>query len=223
MSSATFAQKIAFVDTDEILSGIDYAHRYMTGRTEIRDPHRSWSIFFKTDFIKNNKLYYLPGVPYLEDGELIYRIFCLASRVAYINKAFYLRTTRPGSATHSRLYTSDKAIKGFIYAARNLKEFQKGQSLTTEQHNYLNQPIVKFCLSPVIACTDLRTIHKIFRVRKQLIRNDLRKLDLTTCSTWHEQYGRYYNKSIYYFFLMHLIQKIKVSFQNRLRSRKKSI
>ena len=166
------------VNANEVLSGIDYSYRYMTGRTEIRDPHRSWSIFFKTTFIKYNNLYYLPDVPYLEDGELIYRIFCLAKRVSYIAKPFYLRTTRPGSATHSRLFVSDKAIKGFIKAAKNLKEFQRNPSLTSEQITFINQPIIKFSLSPIISCAGIRSFHKIFRVRKQLITHNLTKLDV---------------------------------------------
>lgn len=211
------------VNTNEVLSGIDYADRYMTGRTEIRDPHRSWSIFFKTTFIKDNDLYYLPDVPYLEDGELIYRILCLAKRVSYIAKPFYLRTTRPGSATHSRLFVSDKAIKGFIKAAKNLKEFQSNPSLTSEQITFINQPIIKFSLSPIISCTGIRSIHKIFRVHKQLITHNLTKLDVSGSSRLHKKYGEYYNKSIYYFFLMYLIMKVKISFQNRFRSRKHSI
>jgi len=199
---------------NEILTGIEFSYRSMRGKTEIRDPHRSWAIFFKNTFIKKNKLYYLPGVPYLEDGEFMYRVICLAKRVSYIAEPFYLRRTRPGSATHSRLFISDKAIWGFINAARNLKEFQKSPSLTSTQRSYLNQPIIKFCLSPIIACTNIRSIHKIFRVRKQLISYNLNKLELSSSSS-HARYGRYYNKSIYYFFLMYLISKVKISIKNK--------
>ncbi len=205
-------------DNNRVLSGLEYSYTYARGRSEIRDPHRSWAIFFKNTFIKTHKLHYLPGVPFLEDGEFMYRVQCLAKRVSYIAEPFYLRTTRPGSATQSRLFISDRAIRGFINAARNLKEFQKGQSLTSAQRSYLNQPIVKYCLSSIIACTDIRSLYKIFRVRKQLIKNDLKKLDLTSCSSFHAKNGRYYNKSIYCFFLMYLLFKAKISIRNRFKN-----
>jgi len=207
-------------DNNIVMSGMEFSNVYTKGRSEIRDPHRSWAIFFNSNFIKSNKLYYLPGVPYLEDGELIYRILCVAERVSYLAKPFYLRTTRPGSATHSRLFISDKSIKGFIKAARNLKNFQESQSLTSAQRSFLNQPIVKFCLSAVIACSYLRSIHKIFWVHKQLINNNLGKLELSNCSPYHTKIGRYYNKSIYYFLLNYIISKAKVSLNNRIKQRK---
>ncbi len=204
-------------DNNTVLSGLEFSYTYARGRSETRDPHRSWAIFFKTTFIKTHKLHYLPGVPFLEDGEFMYRVQCLAKRVSYIAEPFYLRTTRPGSATQSRLFISDRAIRGFINAARNLKEFQKGQSLTSAQKSYLNQPIVKFCLSSIIACTDIRSIQKIFWVRKQLIKNDLKKLDLSSCSSFHARNGRYYNISIYYFFLNYMINKAKISISRKIK------
>ena len=205
------------VSSNRILTGINCSCHYLRGKSEIRDPHRSWAIFFKNTFIKTNKLYYLPGIPYLEDGEFMYRVICLAKRVSYIDKPFYLRTTRPGSATHSNLFNSDKAISGFIKAARNLKDFQEDDSLTSEQRSFLNLPIVKFCISSIIACTDVRSIQKVFGVRKQLNNNNLNKLELNSCGSFHTKYGRYYNKSIFYFFLMHIIWKAKKSITGKFK------
>ena len=59
-----------------------------------------------------------------------------------------------------------------------LKNFRKVILSHLHKDLILNQPIVKYCLSSVIACTDIRSIHKIFRVRKQLIKNNLNKLEL---------------------------------------------
>ena len=199
------------------LNMIEFSDKYFKGKSEIRDPHRSWAIFFNNNFIKTNKLYYPPGIPYLEDGELMYRAQCLAERVSFIAEPFYLRTTRPGSATHSRLYISNKAIKGFILAALNLKELQESNSLTSEQRSFLNQPIVKFCLSAVIACSKLRSVHKIFWVRKKLIKNNLEKLELSKCSPFHARYGRYYNKSIFYFLMNFKIYKIILAINIRIK------
>ena len=204
-------------DNNTVLSGLEFSYTYARGRSETRDPHRSWAIFFKNTFIKTHKLHYLPGVPFLEDGEFMYRVQCLAERVSYIAEPFYLRTTRPGSATQSRLFISDRAIRGFINAARNLKEFQKSKFLTSAQRSYLNQPIVKYSLSSIMACTDIISIQKIFWVLKQLINNDLKKLELSSCSSFHARNGRYYNISIYYFFLNYMINKAKISISRKIK------
>lgn len=202
---------------NNVLTGIHFYRQYMKGKSEIRDPNRSWAIFLKNDFIKTNKLYYLQDVPYLEDGEFMARVYSLGDRVSFINDPFYLRTTRPGSATHSRLYYSDKAIKGFIKAARNLKEFQENQVLTASQKIFLNQPIVKFCLLAVIACSNVRTYHKVFWVRKALINKNLNNLELEDCSIFYTKYGSYFNKSIYCFLFNYLFFKAKTSLKSILK------
>jgi glycosyltransferase involved in cell wall biosynthesis len=92
------------------------------GRT---DPDRMWAILFEKEFINLHGLRYLPDVPYLEDGELIARILCLAERCIFDGRSFYQRTTRPGSATNSKLFQSEKATNGFLLAASNLKRFQQ--------------------------------------------------------------------------------------------------
>ena len=102
---------------DKPLTGIEYSYKYERGNSEILDPDRSWAIFFKTSYINSYQLRYLENVPYLEDGEFMTRIICLASRVAFIHDAFYLRTKRPGSATNSNLFYSEKARLGFLKAA----------------------------------------------------------------------------------------------------------
>jgi glycosyltransferase involved in cell wall biosynthesis len=113
------------------------------GRT---DPDRMWAVLFRKELLNQNGLRYLAGVPYLEDGELIARILCLAERCIFDGNPFYQRTTRPGSATNSRLFFSEKAKNGFLKAASNLKKFREEEKLSEKQKEFLNQPIVKFVL-----------------------------------------------------------------------------
>ena len=131
-------------DVSRVMRRVTYSLEYERGRSDIRDPHRSWAIFFRTEFLRINDLLYLSEVPYLEDGEFMARITCLAQRVVFINDPFYLRTTRPGSATHSMLFYSNKAKSGFLKAANNLIKFKNDNCVTQEQVSFINQPIIHF-------------------------------------------------------------------------------
>ena len=75
---------------------------------KIIDPDRAYAILYKRSLIIDNDLYYLKDVPYLEDGEFIARVLCLAKRTAIYNKPYYLRLNRPGSATRSDLFNQKK-------------------------------------------------------------------------------------------------------------------
>jgi glycosyltransferase involved in cell wall biosynthesis len=83
------------------------------------DPDRSWAILFLKKFIKKQGLRYLSGIPYLEDGEFLARVLCQAKYCAFSDTRFYLRTTRLGSATNSRLFT-DSLKQHFIYETFNV-------------------------------------------------------------------------------------------------------
>ena len=100
---------------------------YLTHSGDKANPDSSCAILFKREFIRSNFLRYLPNVPYLEDGEYISRILCLAERCIFNYLPFYNRTTRAGSATNSFLFHSEKATRGFILAAGNLKDFSKAR------------------------------------------------------------------------------------------------
>jgi glycosyltransferase involved in cell wall biosynthesis len=128
----------------QVYSGID---AYFLSRSEDPpDPDRMWAVLFRRDFLNEQGLRYLPGVPFLEDGELIARILCLAERCIFESHPFYFRTTRIGSATNSRLFHTEKASKGFLISACNLKTFQHRDDLNKRQRSFLNQPISKFAI-----------------------------------------------------------------------------
>lgn len=135
-------------DAGRVFDGVEaYFRARGDGKT---DPDRSWGILFQQRFLDDNQLRYLSNVPYLEDGEFLARVLCKAQRCMFSGQGFYIRTTRPGSATNSALFYSDRAIQGFFRAAQNLKAFQQQVGLSARQQKFLNQPICKFVLLVLI-------------------------------------------------------------------------
>ncbi len=204
-------------ESNEVLTGIDYSYKYVRGRSEVRDPHRSWAIFFKTSFIRSNNLKYLPDVPYLEDGELRARMICLAERVLLINDPFYLRTTRPGSATHSPLYYSEKARKGFIKSANNLLDFKNNSCKNEAQKIFMNQAIIQFTILYVVTLRFFDFIAKYRKIRSTLKNGPLHSLDTTGSSTFYKKLGNQYNHSLFNFYMYWLFLKTKKSIGIRFR------
>ena len=186
-----------------VFSGTEaYLHARGDGRT---DPDRMWAVLYEREFIIKNDLRFLPNVPYLEDGELIARILCLAERCIFEGHSFYQRTTRPGSATRSNLILSDKAINGFILAAQNLKEFQGSDNLTAEQKEFLNQSICKFTLTGLISISSLKYFSR-FRANVKLLRKaNLKYCPLKKCNNYYYIEGSLYNISPYLFFIHRLL------------------
>jgi len=161
------------------------------------DPDRMCAVLYSTDFLKKNKLFYLADVPYLEDGELIARILGLAERCVFDCHSFYQRTTRPGSATNSGLFHSEKATKGFVKAAGNLKKFQTEQDLNEMQIEFFNQPIVKFVLLAINSSMGWSSVRKFIVTVRALRKLTLRKVKLQGCNWEYRFYGSIYNFSPY--------------------------
>jgi glycosyltransferase involved in cell wall biosynthesis len=202
----------------DVLTGIEYSYKYLVGKSEIRDPHRSWAIFLKTGFIRSNNLKYLPDVPYLEDGELQARMICLAERVLFINNPFYLRTTRPGSATHSPLYRTERARKGFLISAVNLLDFRANICRGESQKNFMNQAIIQFTILYIISLRFIDFITKYRKTRNVLKKGPLHYLDTTNASQFYKKLGNKYNYSLISFYLYWLFMKLKKSILLRLRN-----
>jgi glycosyltransferase involved in cell wall biosynthesis len=140
------------------------------------DPDRMWAVLFNSAFLAKHSLRYLPHVPYLEDGEFIARILCLAKRCAFDGRPFYRRTTRPGSATNSNLFNTEKAVQGFLRAAVNLREFQADPNLSPVQKDFLNQPIAKFVLLSLNSALQRPLNANYIRIRKTLADSGFRKI-----------------------------------------------
>ncbi len=173
------------------------------------DPDRMWAVLFERDFINRYKLRYLPDVPYLEDGEFIARILCLAERCIFDGSSFYQRTTRPGSATNSELFRSEKAINGFLLAAGNLKKFKDEQNLNERQKIFLNQPICKFVLLALNSALQKPYIKNYNKIRKILFEKGFKRIELKGVDTPYTYFVRLYNSFMVVFLLSALFREVK--------------
>jgi glycosyltransferase involved in cell wall biosynthesis len=180
--------------TKRIFNGIE---AYFLSRGDgSTDPDRMWAVLYKTEFINFHSLRYLPDVPYLEDGEFIARILCFAEYCIFDGSSFYQRTSRPGSATHSSLFHSERAINGFLRAALNLKTFQNTQSLKENQKVFLNQPLCKFIILVVDSSRSHLTLEGLKNLKRNLIESGFEKLDLESVDSEYTRLGSIYNFSI---------------------------
>lgn len=184
------------------------------GRT---DPDRAWAVLFERNFINQYNLRFLPDVPYLEDGEFISRVLCMAERCIFDSGLFYNRTTRPGSATHSTLFHSEKALNGFLLAALSLKKFQSGTSLTHSQKEFLNQPICKFVVLVVASARKPFNLRRVREARMRLKKAGFGRLSLTAVNREFTQLGMCYNLSVYCLVLYQLFIDGIRSLRYRLR------
>lgn len=164
------------------------------GRT---DPDRMWAVLFARAFINQNNLRYLPDVPFLEDGEFIARILCLAKRCVFDGGGFYMRTTRVGSATNSNLFHTEKASNGFLLAAGNLKRFQLEQNLTEDQRKFLNHPIAKFTILAISSSLQKVATRKRRFISSMIKDDNLNRLCLDGCRKPYIFYGKLFNFSPY--------------------------
>lgn len=185
-----------------IHKGIDL-ERYMKESCNI-DPDSLCGILLKSSFIKDNRLYYLNEIPYLEDGELISRILCLSNKCMFYKEPFYNRTTRLGSATKSDLFYTQKAIKGFIMSADNLIKFKYKNTLNEENKEFINKKIVKFTTLPFFS--SIKNTFSNFNYTIKLLKfYNIRRLDLKGVSKSYLKYGLLFNLSpiILMAFLIH--------------------
>ena len=190
----------------------------ITRRSGVPDPDRLWAVLFLREFMDTNNLRFIPDVPYLEDGEFLVRILFLAKKCIFEKGSFLQRTTRPGSATHSNLFNSDRALNGFLLAAKSLQEFQLKYRNLEEDVDFLNQPIVKFVVLTVSSITSISRFSKIFLVNKLLKENNLKSLDVTGCNAFYKNLGQLYNKSIVFLYT-HLLLKSFVTVLKLRRDR----
>ena len=195
------------------------AEAYFLARGDGRtDPDRMWAVLFEREFMNLHKLRYLPDVPYLEDGELIARIMCLAERCMFYGHSFYQRTTRPGSATNSRLIHSEKAINGFINAALALKQFQQSETLNMDQKTFLNKPIAKFTILALTPFVKELNYVGFYKKYKELKRFELIKLEVNGLSPGYRKRANSLNKSSFQFLSFSYYR-----LQDKLRSRRNSL
>lgn len=206
---------------NEILSGIDFFNKYERGKVEIQDPDRSWAIFFRSQYLHDRNLEFLENVPYLEDGEFMTRVNCVAERVCFLSNPFYLRTTRQGSATHSGLFFTDRARNGFLKAAHNLVWFKDTIATREEQKEFLNYQIIHFVMLHIISLNWLNYLFNYKRLYNNLKTGSLRYLETRGCSGFYSRMAQYYNCSLHWFFINWKIYLNIQSIRIRLNSLRK--
>jgi len=157
----------------------------------------SVGILFEANFLDKYHIRFLRDVPILEDGELLARIHCLAERCIFVPGSFYINMVRLGSATHSDLFASEKARKGFQLAATNLRMFQLTPNLLERQKLFINGPIVQFVLLTISSALQSRSFQKFRLTKNSLKSKGLDVLNLKGCSGYYLICGKTYNFSPY--------------------------
>lgn len=155
----------------------------------------AYGMLIRRQFVLEHGLFFLKDVPFLEDGEFIARLFCLAEKCGYISSPYYNRVIRPGSATHSKLFFTNAALYGFVKSARNLKTFQKSPGLRPEQRIFLNQPIIKFVTLCLQTKVGPRRSVEPKNVRGLLASQGLQRVEVTGCRNPYFTFGVLYNLS----------------------------
>jgi glycosyltransferase involved in cell wall biosynthesis len=199
---------------EQVFSGVE---GYFAGRgSEIRDPDRSWAILYKRSLLKRFNISYPRDVPYLEDGLFLAKVFAVAVRCGFDNRPFYQRTTRPGSATHSTLFYTERALNGFIKAATDIREFRQSNSLSDEQSGLVNHVIAKFVLLPVISCVGDKNWPAFKKIKPVIVKAGFNQLELKGCRSIYQQYARHFNQSKNWFFFYYTWQSFLSSINYRM-------
>ncbi|MDN3658898.1 glycosyltransferase [Ferruginibacter paludis] len=187
-------KKILFAkESGKVYDGIN-AYKISRGDGTI-DPDRSVAILFETAFINKYQLRNLAAIPYLEDGEFLARVMCLAERCIFDGNKFYLRTTRLGSATNSGLFYTDRAIKGFIIAANNLFRFQQSTLINAQQKQFLNQPLCKFILLAINSSFRNKGLLRRNNVVMELNNLGIKRCPIKSCNKYYWRDGFFFNLS----------------------------
>ena len=179
---------------------------YFLSRTMHKtDPDRSVGILFKRDILVKYNIYYPKDVPFLEDGVFLIKYFSIAEKCGFSDILFYMRTTRPGSATKSKLVFTNKSLRGFLLGIEDLNLFMTKFSFQSESRKVLNQGLVKFILLPLSICVVDSNFREYRKFRKELRAKGYKKLDLRGCRGIYKHLGTIYNISITLFYPYYLI------------------
>jgi glycosyltransferase involved in cell wall biosynthesis len=154
-------------------------------------------ILIETALLKENHLQFTKGVVLNQDAELMARLHCLAERLIFIDRVFYLALTRPGSATKSNQTATERVRDGFILAARNLEKFQMERRLSEEQMVFLNVPIAKFVFLALYSAMRGRSANALRKTIRSLKSAGLGRLRLKGGSGYLLMCGSIYNLSPY--------------------------
>ena len=162
---------------------------------DVKDPDRSCGLLFRRALLSQYGITYPKNVPYLEDGLFLSKVFSVATKVGFDNEPFYLRTTRKGSATNSRLFFLDRSVNGFIYAIQNVKDFANESQLNPEQAQLINHTIAKFLILALSPSINSFQYGQYFRVISVLKKADLQTIETDGLRFLYKKHIRMYNFS----------------------------
>ena len=195
----------------KVYDGVD--SYFVERRPNSKDSDRSWAILFQNELLRKYRLLYPRGVPYLEDGLFMVKVSSVAERVSYYNKPIYQRTTRPGSATNSDLFTSQRAIDGFHRAIDDLRSHSNAFSFNTRQSMLINHGIANFVLLSLFPLTRPRFLRRFVRSVQRLRMSGYSSLETTGVVEPYLFYARLYNTSPYIFLIYYLKDLILIRFK----------
>ncbi len=160
---------------------------------KVKDPDRSWAIFYRLELLQKYQIQYPKDVPMLEDGLFLGLVFSVAGRVGYSNHDFYQLTTRPGSATRSGKWYKEETISGYKNALLILKEHRKNYSVHASL-NLLNHLQAKFTVLALDAyLMDLR-FKCYFHFFNFLAKNEIKYIELEGVKGPYEKFSRKINQ-----------------------------
>jgi glycosyltransferase involved in cell wall biosynthesis len=162
-------------DYSELENRLDdgYEGYFAVRGPKVKDPDRSWAMFYRLDLLQQYQIQYPKDVPMLEDGLFLGLVFSVAQRVGYSDQDFYQRTTRPGSATQSNNWITSKTFKGYLNALNTVEKFQKANHITQKGKQSLPEHIiVKFIIlalsAPISQWNFSRYIQNLKKVKKYI-------------------------------------------------------
>ena len=128
-----------------------------------------------------------------------------------------MRTTVIGSATQSNLVFSEQARSGFLKSANSLLNFKENKCKTKAQRNYLNQSIVHFTVMYLTADKKINYFKNLSHVKARLKESQLETLELEGCSKLYRKLGKYYNTSLWIFYMFWISSLLYKSINIRLQ------
>ncbi len=200
----------------KIYDGVD---GYLASRgPNIKDPNRSWAILYRKSLLDFYKIQYPINVPFLEDGCFLVKVFSVAKTVGFDNSKFHQRTTSKGSATVTGVYYSDKAMKGFLKAAKEIKDFQSKYSFSKKQNGLLNLGIVNFVLLTIFPNVNFSSLNKLKKIIEEIKAAGFVNLETLGVVEPYYKYAQYFNISPYLFVLKYANEKFyKILFKNFIK------
>lgn len=177
--------------------------------------------FYKKKLIDKYFIRFPIGVPHLEDGIFVRKVFAVSEKIAFSNQNFYTVYLSPGSATRSAL--SDERLKayihGYIKAYNYLRDFKKKYSLNPKQEALINVSILKYAMLPITTVIDKKKYKYLLYAIKQLQLNQIRKLPLAGLSPdmKYVSFAKSFNVSPYFLCLHFRFNLLKIKLNQMLR------